>query len=75
MFRPEKNVSIMLGYIELLIWLALALPSNIHVFRKILGKGKAYLLIPIILYIALAVIYIILTHGGWTSYANEVFNI
>ncbi len=65
MFRPEKNVSIMLGYIELLIWLALALPSDIYVFQKILGKGKAYLLIPIILYIALAVIYIILTHGGF----------
>jgi hypothetical protein len=71
----EKDVSIMLGCIELLIWLALALPSNIYVFRKTMGKGKAYLLIPIILYIALAVICVMLTHGGWTSYANEVFNI
>lgn len=71
----EKDVSIMLGCIELLIWLALALPSNIYVFRKTIGKGKAYLLIPIILYIALAVICVMLTHGGWTSYANEVFNI
>ena len=71
----EKDVSIMLGCIELLIWLALALPSNIYVFRKTMGKGKTYLLIPIILYIALAVICVMLTHGGWTSYANEVFNI
>lgn len=46
----EKDVSIMLGCIELLIWLALALPSNIYVFRKTMGKGKTYLLIPIILY-------------------------
>ena len=71
----EKDISIMFGCVELLIWLALALPSNIYIFRKTLAKGKAYLLIPIILYIALAVICIMLTHGGWTSYAKEVFNI
>ena len=71
----EKDISIMFGCVELLIWLALALPSNIYVFRKTLGKGKAYLLIPIILYIALAVICIMITFGGWTSYAKEVFNI
>ena len=67
----EKDVSI----IELLIWFALALPSNIYVFRKTLGKGKAYLLIPIVLYIALAVICVMITHGGWASYEKEVFNV
>lgn len=51
----EKDVSIMLGCVELLIWLALALPSNIYIFRKTLRKGKAYLLIPIAWYIVLAV--------------------
>ena len=71
----EKDVSIMLGCIELLIWLALSFPSNIYVFRKTLSKGKAYLLIPIVLYITLAVICVMITHGGWTSYAKEVFNI
>ena len=69
------HVSIMLGCIELLIWLALSFPSNIYVFRKTLSKGKAYLLIPIVLYITLAVICVMITHGGWTSYAKEVFNI
>ena len=71
----EKDVSIMIGCIELLIWFALALPSNIYVFRKTLGKGKAYLLIPILLYISLAVIFVIITNGGWASYEKEVFNV
>ena len=71
----EKDISIMFGCIELLIWLALALPSNVYVFRKTLSKGKMYLLIPIVLYIALAVICIMITHGGWLSYAKEVFNL
>lgn len=52
----EKDISIMVGCVELLFWLALALPSNIYIFRKTLKKGKAYLLIPIALYIILAVI-------------------
>lgn len=72
---PEKDVSIMFGCIELLIWLALALPSNIYVFRKTSGKGKVYLLIPVILFIALVVIGILIIPGGWTRYIKEVFNI
>lgn len=71
----EKDVSIMFGCIELLIWLVLALPSNIYVFRKTLCKGKAYLLILVILYIALAVIFVMIMYGGWTIYTKEVFNI
>ena len=64
----------MLGCIELLIWLVFALPPTIYVFRKTWMKGKAYLLIPIVLYIALAVICVMMTHGGWAAYAKEVFN-
>lgn len=71
----EKDVSVMLGCIELLIWFALTLPSNIYVFRKTLVKSKAYLIILIILYIALAVICVMSAYGGWTLYAKEVFNI
>ena len=71
----EKDVSVMIGCIELLIWLALAVPSNIYVFRKTSGKGKVYLLIPIALYIALAVICVMIIFGGWTSYSKEIFNI
>lgn len=71
----EKDVSIMLGCVELLIWLALALPSNIYIFRKTLRKGKAYLLIPIAWYIVLAVICLMITFGGWSEYAKEVFHV
>lgn len=71
----EKDISIMFGCIELLIWCVLALPSNIYVFRKTMKKGKVYLLVPIILYIALAASCLMLTYGGWAAYAKEVFNI
>ncbi len=71
---PEKDVGILLGCIKLLIWLALALPSNIYVFRKTMKKGKLYFLIPIALYISLAIICIIIT-GGWSEYSKGVFNI
>ena len=71
----EKDISVMFGLIGSLIWLALALPSNIYVFRKTLNKGKRYILIPIILYIALALACVIITYGGWANYAKEVFNI
>ena len=70
----EKDVSILLGCIELLILLALALPSNIYVFLKTMKKGKLYLLISIALYIALATICILIT-GGWSEYSKGVFNI
>ncbi len=70
----EKDVSILLGGIELLIWLALALPPNIYVFLKTMKKGKLYLLILIALYTALAIICILIT-GGWSEYSKGVFNI
>ena len=72
---PEKDISVMIGRVELLIWLALALPSNIYVIWKTWRKGKAYLLIPIVVYLTLAVICVMITHGGWAAYAKEVFNI
>ena len=70
----ETDVSVMLGCFELLIWLALALPSNIYVFRKALNKGKVYLIIPIVIYIFLAVLCIVIT-GGWSTYSKGVFNV
>ena len=72
---PEKDISVMIGCIELVIWLVLSLPSNIYVFNKTKKKGKLYLLIPIILYIALAVLSIYILWGGWYVYLKEVFNI
>lgn len=71
---PEKDISIMLGCIELIIWIALALPSNIYVFRKTTKKGKHYSIISIVLYIVLAIICVYFM-GGWSEYLHGVFNI
>ena len=73
---PEKDVSVMFGCAELLVWFALALPSIIYVFRRIIAKNRACILVPIVLlYIALAVCCVICLYGGWALYAKEVFNI
>lgn len=71
---PEKDISMMFGCFELVIWLVLAVPSNIYVFRRTGKKGKHYVLIPVIVYIALAALCIH-TLGGWHVYAKEVFNL
>ncbi len=71
----DKDISVIIGCIELLIWLAITLPSNIYVFKKTLTKGKVYLLIPAIIYVTLAGVCLIKTFGGWAAYSNEVFNI
>ena len=70
----EKDVSIMLGCVELVIWLVLALPSNVYVFMKTWQKGKWYLLIPLVVYVALAVLCVVIM-GGWSAYAKDVFNL
>lgn len=70
----EKDVSVMFGCVELLFWLALALPSNIYVFRKAAKNNKRYMLILAALYIALAVVCILIT-GGWNEYLKGVFNV
>lgn len=70
----EKELSILFGCIELLIWLIAAVPSNVYVFHKTAQKGKRYLIIPILLYMVLAVICIVLM-GGLSAYMKEVFHI
>lgn len=70
----EKDVSIILGFIELIIWLILAVPSNIFVFRQAAKRGKCCLLNVIIFYIILSVIAIFLM-GGPSAYLKDVFNI
>lgn len=71
---PEKDISFMVGCIELVIWLALSLPSNIYIFKKTTEKSKFKFFIPVILYIVLAVLCICII-GGWSVYSKEVFNI
>lgn len=66
----EKDVSVLLGIIELVIWLVLALPSNIYVFSK---TKKISLILLIALYIILAIGGICLM-GGFSEFAKMVFN-
>ena len=64
---PEKDISIMIGCVELLIWLVLALPSNIYVIIKTAKKNRL-LLIPLLsLYLVLAWLCVMLI-GGWWVY-------
>ncbi len=71
---PEKEVSILLGAVELVVWLALSLPSVIFIFRKTAAKGKKFLLLPVLLWVILAILCILLI-GGFAAYGKEVFNI
>jgi len=66
----EKDISIMMGCIELFIWLILAVPSNAFVLYKIGQKKKLLLLIPVCLFIVLALICIHIM-GGWSEYGQN----
>ena len=70
----EKDVSVLLGLIELIIWVAISLPSGIYVFSKTKKKGKKYLFLLIALYLLLAVLCVCFM-GGFAVYAKGVFNI
>ncbi len=70
----EKDVSVLLGIIELIIWLVIAMPSGIYVFSKIKKKGKKYLLLLIALHLLFAVGDVFLM-GGFAAYVKAVFNI
>lgn len=70
----ERDVSVMIGVFEMIIWLALALPSGIYVFRKTAERGRKYLMIPGFIYPALALLCVILL-GGVRAYAGEVFGL
>lgn len=52
----EKDISISLGIFELIIWLALAIPSNIYIFRQMRGRK--------IFYVTAIVLYALLFIGG-----------
>ncbi len=71
----EKDFYAGIGAVELMIWAALALPSLFYVFRKTQTKGKAYVLIISIFYIALAVIGLMVVFYSPARFIKEVFNI
>ena len=63
----EADVSVMMGCFMLLIWLILAIPSNIYVFKKVKAKGTFYVIILVVIFLLLAALGIHLL-GGWNEF-------
>ena len=63
----EKSVSVMVGAIELIIWLLLAVPSNIYIFGRIKRKTHKFALAAV--YVLLSVLCVFMI-GGWGEFAE-----
>lgn len=63
----EKSISIMFGVIELIIWLILAIPSNVYTLKKLAKKNKCLFILYFILFVILSGVCILLL-GGWNEY-------
>ncbi len=63
----EKGVSIMFGVIALIIWLLLAIPSNVYILKRLVKKNKCLLFVYFIIFVALSCGCILLL-GGWSEY-------
>ncbi len=71
----EKSVSVLFGFILLLILPAAVLPSEIYVVKRTAAKGRKYTAALLALYIALAAVGIFVCYGGPSVFLKEVFNI
>lgn len=67
----EKDISIMLGIFELIVWLLMAIPSNVYILKRIIRKNKALLSLHFSLFIILSVTCICLI-GGWNEYIKAL---
>jgi hypothetical protein len=63
----EKNVSILFGCVELLVWLVLALPSNVYVFRSNREKGVCWTIGTVVVFVLLFLLCVHLI-GGWNEF-------
>lgn len=70
----EESISVIFGVVELLIWLAIVLPSEKCIFRKAKNKGKVFVAAMAVIFFALAVVSVF-AMGGWSKYLKDVFNI
>lgn len=66
---PEKDIYIVFGFVELLIWLALAVPANLHIFVKTKAKGSRFLPIPLTVFLLLFLLCVYLI-GGWAEFGR-----
>ncbi|MBR5091113.1 MAG: hypothetical protein IK093_16935 [Ruminiclostridium sp.] len=60
---PEKDISVMFGFAELVIWTAVTLPALVFVMYTLYGKRKVLILIPIAVCICLFVCGIFFVGG------------
>lgn len=63
----EKDISILLGIIELIVWLIFAIPSNVYILKRISKRNKILLAIYSVIFFVLSIACILLI-GGWTEY-------
>lgn len=66
----EKSVSVLLGCVELLIWIILAIPSSVRFFSKINNKLK---IISVLIFSGFFILCVNLI-GGWNEFL-KFFNI
>lgn len=64
----EKDISILMGIVELIIWFLLAVPSEIYLFRRVKRK-----IIPVVIFAGLFLLCINFM-GGWAEF-GKCFNI
>lgn len=65
---PEKDISIGIGIVELIVWLGLLIPPNICIFRKIHSK-KIFIFISLAWY-ALLFFAGVMFIGGWQEFVR-----
>lgn len=69
----EKDISILLGIIELIVWLILAIPSNVYILKRLSKRSKMLLAIYFVIFLFLSAVCIWLL-GGWNEYI-KVFGV
>lgn len=63
----EKSISIMLGFVEMIIWLIFAIPSNVYIIKKLAKNNKVLIFLYFVLFAILSGACIFLL-GGWNEY-------
>lgn len=66
---PEKDISVMMGATELVIWLIAALPAGIYVFRRTARKSRLLACAAGAVCVMLSLVCILMI-GGWGEYVR-----
>ena len=69
----EKSISIMLGFVEMIIWLIFAIPSNVYIIKKLAKKNKGLIFLYFVLFVIISGACIFWL-GGWNEYI-KVFGV